>query len=155
MGVRQVQSTMFTAIALAVAAMPAVAQQPADTMGGLTGLLEQSEAGKLRCPDGSTRPWKGEPTKNTLVINMACAVPAEEAERRAEAAAKAVAAKNLEAEQRAALRGDAGVVAALKASIATGSLDYLLSFRIVWFVLVVGGIGLIGAILGRLIRGGR
>lgn len=155
MGLRRVQSTMFAAIALAMAEMPAVAQQPVDTMEGLPGLLEQSEAGKLRCPDGSKRPWKGEQTTNQLVINMACAVPAEEAARRAEVAAKAVEAKNAEAEQRAALRGDAGVVAALKASAATGSLEYLLSFRIVWFILVVGGIGLIGAIIGRLIRGGR
>jgi hypothetical protein len=155
MGLCRVHSIVFVAIALAAASAPAMAQQPADSMANLSGLLEQSEAGKLRCPDGSTRPWKGEPTSNTLVINMACAVPAEEVERREEAAAKAVAAKNAAAEQRAALRGDAGVLAGLEATVATGSLDYLLSFRIVWFALVVGGIWLVGAIIGRLFGGGR
>lgn len=79
----------------------------------------------------------------------------EEAERREEAAAKAVAAKNAAAEQRAALRGDAGVLAGLEATVATGSLDDPLSFRIVWFALVVGGIRLVGAIIGRLFGGGR
>lgn len=154
MGLHRVQAIMFAATALAVAT-PAMAQQPVDNMANLPGLLERSEAGKLRCPDGSTRPWKGEQPTNALVINMACAVPAEEAERRAEAAAKAMAAHHAEAEQRAALRGDAGVVAGLKATVATGSLDYLLSFRIVWFAIVAGGIWLVAAIIGRLFRGGR
>lgn len=155
MGLRQIQSVLLAAVALGSAASPASAQQPVDNQAGLPGVLEQSEPGTLRCPDGSTRPWKGEQPASALVINMACAVPPEEAERRTEAVAKATAEHNAEAEQRAALRGDAGFVAGAKASVETGSLDYLLSFRIVWLAIVVGGIWLIGTIIGRVFRGGR
>lgn len=155
MPMRRFQPVMLVAVAWALPVTPAWAQQTADSMAGLPGLLEQSETGTLRCPDGTTRPWKQEQPASALVINMACSVSAEETARRAEAAAKAMAAKNAEAEQRAALRGEAGVVAGLEATVATGSLEYLLSFRFVWFALAVGGLWLVAAIMSRLLRGGR
>ncbi len=155
MGLRQIQAVLLAAVALGSAASPALAQQPVDKQAGLPGVLEQSEPGTLRCPDGSVRPWKGEQPASALVINMACAVSPEEAERRTEAVAKATAERNAEAEQRAALRGDAGVVVGAQASVETGSLAYLLSFRIVWLAIVVGGIWLLATIIGRVFRGGR
>ncbi len=137
----------------ALVAVPAMAQSARDSgLASLSGLRDQAPAGRLRCPDGSTRPWDGE-RPGKLVVDMACAIPAAEAERRHAIAAVHVAAKAEAARQEAALRGEQGVASGLAATAETGRLDYLLRFRIVWIAAVVGALALVGAILGRLLGG--
>ncbi len=99
----------------------------------LPSLRHQLSDGTLRCPDGSTRPWDGEPA-NDLVVKMTCAVPADVAAENHRRAQIALDKKNAEGKLRAALRGEAGVWAGLKASWDARSLDYLLSFRATWFI---------------------
>lgn len=95
-----------------------------------------AKAGELSCPDGTTRPWSGgQPSE--LVVNMACNEPAGVAAERHRQATIAVETKDKEARLQAALRGDEGVAAGLKASWEAGSLDYLLSFRLTWFIGIV------------------
>ncbi len=92
--------------------------------------------GTLRCPDGSTRPWNGEPA-NDLVVKMTCAVPAEVAAEKHRRAQIALDEKREDDRMRAALRGEAGVWEGLKASWNARSLDYLLSFRAAWLIGIV------------------
>lgn len=89
--------------------------------------------GNLRCPDGSTRPWEGAPPSD-LTVKMACDVPADVAAENNRRVQGAWDEKNAEGKLRAALRGEAGVWAGLKASWDARSLDYLLSFRATWFI---------------------
>ena len=65
---------------------------------------------------------------------MACDVPADVAAARAAQADAAVEAKNTDAEQRAALAGQSGVVAGLEATAKTGRPDFLLAQPWVWLV---------------------
>ena len=102
----------------------------------LPSLRHPPSDGKLRCPDGSTRSWNGEPTSD-LVVKMACGVPADVAVENHRRAQMVLDKKNEEDRMRAALRGDAGVWEGLKASWKAHSLDYVLSFRAAWFVGIV------------------
>lgn len=120
---------------------------PDGGMGNLPGLSDRAAGGSVRCPDGSTRPFSGE-APNDLTIAMLCDVPADVAAARAAQANAAVDAKNAEAEQQAALAGQSGVAAGLKATAKTGRPDYLLAQPWVWFVGVVLALLGLGAIFG-------
>lgn len=128
---------------------PAFAQPaaPDGGMGNLPVLSDRAAGGSVRCPDGSTRPFSGE-APNDLTIAMLCDVPADVAAARAAQAKAAVDAKNAEAEQQAALAGQSGVEAGLKATAKTGRPDYLLAQPWVWVVGVVLALLGLGAILG-------
>ena len=120
---------------------------PDTAMNNLPRLSDRAAGDSVRCPDGSTRPFSGE-APNDLTITMLCDVPADVAAARAAQADAAVAAKNTQAEQRAALAGQAGVVAGLEATAKTGRPDFLLAQPWVWFVGVVLAILGLGAIFG-------
>ena len=148
---RVLTSTRAAGLALAYllcGAGSALAQAAPDAgMGDLPVLSDRAAGGSVRCPDGSTRPFSGE-APNDLTIAMLCDVPADVAAARAAQANAAVDAKNAEAEQQAALAGQSGVAAGLKATAKTGSPDYVLAQPWVWFVGVVLALLGLGAIFG-------
>lgn len=120
---------------------------PDATTHSLPRLSDRATGGSVRCPDGSTRPFSGEAASD-LAISMLCDVPAEVAAARETQANAAVDAKNTAAEQQAALAGQSGVAAGLKATAKTGRPDYLLAQPWVWFLGVVLAILGLGAIFG-------
>jgi hypothetical protein len=128
--VRNSRATWVLITGALLIAAPAHALAETDPMASL-----QAAAlpGTLRCPDGSTRPWQGE-APGQLEVAMACSVSAETAAANREKAKAAWDRKNEAARLEAALHGDAGVMAGLQATWATGRPDYLLRQDPLWFV---------------------
>lgn len=137
--------TRFIVVALWFASLlasagPATAQTPVapgTSMENLPSLMDQGKGGTYRCPDGTTRTYKGS-TPNDLIKSAMCSGPVNSANGPSPGE-KAMAAKN----DKLALEGRSGVRAGLEATVKTGRPDYLLRSPLVW---VVGGVAVFAAI---------
>ena len=122
------------------AATPATAQTPAapgSSMENLPSLMDQGKGGSYRCPDGTTRTYKGgEPSD--LVKSAMCSGPAKSANGLSPGE-QAMGAKN----DKLALEGRSGVRAGLEATVKTGRPDFLLQSPLAW---VIGGVAVLAAI---------
>jgi hypothetical protein len=145
----QLTALAFVCLLLAAGTSFAQSAAPDTAMDSLPKLSDRAGGGSIRCPDGSTRPFSGA-SPSDLTVSMLCDVPANVAAAREAQANTAVEAKNADAQQQAALAGQSGVTAGLKATAKTGRLDYLLAQPWIWFVGIVLAIFALGAVVGTI-----
>jgi hypothetical protein len=122
------------------AATPAIAQTPAapgSSLENVPSLMDQGKGGTYRCPDGTSRTYKGgEPSD--LIKSPMCSGPAKSANG-LRPGDKAMAAKA----EKLAMVGRSGVRAGLEATVTTGRPDFLLPSPWAWGV---GGVAVLAAI---------
>jgi hypothetical protein len=106
------------------------------------------EGAQIQCPDGSTRPWTGDPPGDLIVVSE-CSVPADVAAERHRRGQLAWDKKNADGRLMLALRGDYGVWEGLKASWEARSPDYLLRFPVVWIAAILLLLLCLGRMIGR------
>lgn len=135
---------LWACLALAIwasAANHAAAQPP-------SGTEPQFQGAQIHCPDGSTRPWQGDPPSD-LIAASACSVAADVAAERHRSAQLAWDMKNHDARLKAALHGEHGVWEGLKASWEARSPDYLLRLPVVWIAMTLLLLFSVGQMIGR------
>ncbi|MBX9885867.1 MAG: hypothetical protein K2X68_12940 [Novosphingobium sp.] len=108
----------------------------------------QFQGAQIHCPDGSIRPWQGDPPSD-LIAASACSVAADVAVERHRRAQLEWDKKNNDAKLQAALHGEHGVWEGLKASWEARSPDYLLRLPVVWIAMTLLLLFGVGQLIGR------